>query len=156
VEPAVRAFALRRDYLPLHPFRISSRIRLARLLIGNFVSRATFTAASWFIPLRCSSYSWAMMASNRCRRLESLNKAAAFLPYLSVRSSSLSSPESTRISSFRPRLQLRFQASRQIRDTVGSGKAEPLGEVGQSRLRMTAAQPGCDRTRHVGIVTLCK
>ena len=57
---------------------------------------------------------------------------------------------------FRPRLQLRFQASRQIRDAVGSGKAEPLGEVRQSRLPMTAAQPGCDRTRHVGIVTLCK
>ena len=60
------------------------------------------------------------------------------------------------VEQFRPRLQLRFQASRQIRDTVGSGKAEPLGEVGQSRLRMTAAQPGCDRTRHVWIVTLCK
>jgi hypothetical protein len=57
---------------------------------------------------------------------------------------------------FRPRLQLRFQASRQIRDTVGSAKAESLGEVGQSRLRMTATQPGCDRTRHMGIVTLCK
>jgi hypothetical protein len=47
------------------------------------------------------------------------------------------------------RLQLRFQASRQVRDTVGSGKAEA---VGQSRLRMTAAQQS-DRTRDVAIRT---
>ena len=60
------------------------------------------------------------------------------------------------IPQFRPRLQLRFQASRRIPDTVGPGKAEPLGEVGQSRLRMAVAQPGCDRTRGVGILTACK
>ena len=59
------------------------------------------------------------------------------------------------VEQFRPGFPLHFQASSQIRDAVGSGKAEPLGEVGQSRLRMTAAQRGCDRTRHVGIVTLC-
>ena len=60
------------------------------------------------------------------------------------------------VEQFRLRLQLRLEATREVRNTVGSGKAEPLGELAQSRLRVAAAQPGCDRPRHVRIVTLCK
>ena len=58
------------------------------------------------------------------------------------------------VEQFRLRLQWRLEATREVRDTVGSGKAEPVGELGQSRLRVAAAQPGCDRSRHVRVVTL--
>jgi hypothetical protein len=34
------------------------------------------------------------------------------------------------IKQFRLRLQLRLEATREVRDTTGSGKAEPLGELG--------------------------
>jgi hypothetical protein len=37
-----------------------------------------------------------------------------------------------------------------VRDTIGSGKAEPLGELGQSGLCVAAAQPGCDRPCYGG------
>ena len=57
---------------------------------------------------------------------------------------------------FRLRLQLRFEATREVRDTIGSGKVEPLGELGQSSLCVAAAQPGCDRPCYVGVVTLRK
>jgi hypothetical protein len=60
------------------------------------------------------------------------------------------------VEQFRLELQLCFEATRQIRDTVGSGKAEPPGEVGQSDLCVAAAQPGGDRPRYVRVVTLCK
>ena len=58
------------------------------------------------------------------------------------------------VKQFRLRLQLRLEATREVRDTIGSGKAEPLGELGQSGLCVAAAQPGCDRPRHVRVVTL--
>ena len=38
-----------------------------------------------------------------------------------------------------------------VRDTIGSGKAEPLGELGQSGLCVAAAQPGCDRPCYGGL-----
>jgi hypothetical protein len=60
------------------------------------------------------------------------------------------------IKQFRLRLQLRLEATREVRDTIGSGKAEPLGELGQSGLCVAAAQPRCDRPCYVGVVTLRK
>jgi hypothetical protein len=57
---------------------------------------------------------------------------------------------------FRLRLQLRFEATREVRYTIGAGKAEPLGELGQSGLGVAAAQPGCDRPCSVGVVRLRK
>jgi hypothetical protein len=48
------------------------------------------------------------------------------------------------VKQFRLLLQLRLEATREVRDTIVSGKAGPLGELGQSGLCVAAAQPGCD------------
>jgi hypothetical protein len=50
---------------------------------------------------------------------------------------------------FRLRLQWRLEATREIRDAIGSGKAKPIGELGQSGLCVAAAQPGCVRPCYV-------
>jgi hypothetical protein len=60
------------------------------------------------------------------------------------------------VKQFRLRLQLRLEATREVRDVIGSGKAEPRGELGQSGLYVAAAQPGCDRPCSMGIATLRK
>jgi hypothetical protein len=39
-------------------------------------------------------------------------------------------------------IQLSLDAMREVRDIVVSGKAEPLGELAQGRLRVSVAQPG--------------
>jgi hypothetical protein len=54
---------------------------------------------------------------------------------------------------FRLGLQSRLKATREVRDTIGSGKVEPLGELDQSGLCVAAAQPGCDRSCYAGVVT---
>jgi hypothetical protein len=43
------------------------------------------------------------------------------------------------IKQLRLRLQLRLEATCEVRGTIGSGKAEPLGELGQSGLCVAAA-----------------
>ena len=55
---------------------------------------------------------------------------------------------------FRLRFQLGLKATREVRDTVGPEKAEPLGELAQSRVGVAAAQPSCDRPCPVGVVAL--
>jgi hypothetical protein len=60
------------------------------------------------------------------------------------------------VEQFRVRLQFRPKAPREIRGTVGSGKAETLGELAQSRLGVTVARPGCDRPRPGGVAIPCK
>ena len=44
------------------------------------------------------------------------------------------------VDQFRLRFQSRLEAPRQLRDTVGSGKAEPPRQLAQSRLRVPTAR----------------
>jgi hypothetical protein len=57
------------------------------------------------------------------------------------------------VEDIRLRLQSRLEATREVRDTVDLKKAEPFGELGQSRLCVAAAEPGCDRPRRVRVMT---
>jgi hypothetical protein len=54
----------------------------------------------------------------------------------------------------RLRLKLGSKSTREVRNTVGSREAEPLGELAESRLRVAAAQPGRDRPCTVGVMAL--
>ena len=71
----------RRDpaYL-FQPSRIASAIFRARSLMGISVVGVCFKASTWFMPCRCSSYSWAMIESSLSRIRESSNSLPAASP----------------------------------------------------------------------------